>query len=312
MNRSQRLGTAIVLNIILLGGEASAGLIAHSLALFADAGHNLTDAAGLIVSLIAVRLTLKPPTKTHSFGLHRSTILAALANAALILVVGTWIVYEAILRILHPSSIDPKIMIIVGAGALAINTVSTVMLWEKSHNTRKAQQAGQEQKYLNHKKYDLNMRTATLHMAGDAASSLGVIIAGGIIWLKGGWYFVDPAVSMAIAVIIGIQAWILLRSSTQILLESTPQGLDLAVLEKTIANVQGVQDVHDVHVWSLTTELPIMAGHIVLKQHPTLEEAQKISDSVKKVILDKFGINHCTIETECERCVDDQVQPCSI
>ena len=122
----------------------------------------------------------------------------------------------------------------------------------------------------------------------------------------------DPAVSMAIAVIIGIQAWILLRSSTQILLESTPQGLDLAVLEKTIANVQGVQDVHDVHVWSLTTELPIMAGHIVLKQHPTLEEAQKISDSVKKVILDKFGINHCTIETECERCVDDQVQPCSI
>lgn len=291
MSRERRLVAALLLNVAVVAAQAVAGVVAHSVGLLADAGHNLTDVAALALSLFAVRLALRAPTASRSFGWHRSTILAAQVNAASLFAVTAVIAYESVRRLLHPAAPHGGVMVAVAAGTLLVNLLAARVLSEPSSA-------------------DLNMRTAVLHMAGDAAASAAVVVAGLVIVVTGaGW--VDPAASLAIGVLIAWEAAGLVRETSDVLLESTPADLDLETLSGVVMSVPGVEEVHDLHVWSLSSEVRALSAHVVLSGHPTLEEAQATGGLVKAAIAAPFGIAHATLELECETCAEDQA-PCAI
>jgi cobalt-zinc-cadmium efflux system protein len=288
--RERRLAVVFGLNIFIVAGQAIGGVIAGSLGLLADAGHNLTDVAAIALSWWTVRLARRAPTQSRSFGWHRSTVLAAQANAAGILAVTLIIVYEAIRRLMHPESVQGGLVVVVALVALVANGWSALLLREPGH--------------------DLNMRSAFLHMAGDAAASAGVIVAGLVIFVTDGNYWLDPTVSIGIALLIAVQAVRLLRDSNDVLLESTPSDLDLAKLTTAIAADPGVEDVHDLHAWALSSDVRALSAHLVMTGHPTLEEAQVVGDRVRRLIASQFAIAHSTLELECEPCHDDD--PCAL
>jgi cobalt-zinc-cadmium efflux system protein len=290
--RTRRLLIVLGLNLVLVLGQVVAGLVAHSLGLLADAGHNLTDAAGVVLSLWAVRLTLRPRTATRSFGLHRSTILAAFANAAVIAVVTVAIAVEAVRRLLHPSPVDGAIVVTVAAIALVLNGAAAL-----------AARDGTD---------DLNMRAMVLHAGGDAVASLAVLVAGAVIMADPGATWADPVASLVVAALIIVEALRLLRASVDVLLESTPAGVDLPSLTAAMAAVPGVAEVHDLHVWSLSGDVRALSAHVVLTGHPTLEEAQATGERVKAAVAGPHGIAHATVELECERCIDGDADPCLI
>ncbi|MHB8289800.1 MAG: cation diffusion facilitator family transporter [Acidimicrobiales bacterium] len=292
MTRSSRLGASLGLNAVLVGLLAGFGLWAHSLALLADAGHNLADVAAITGTWVAVRWAMRPSTQARSFGYHRGTILAALANATLTIAVTAVIAWEAAHRISHPGSVNAVAMVGIGAVALAINLASVLLLNDRSE--------------------DLNMRTAAWHMAADAFAGLGVIAAGVVIMTTTGLQVIDPAVSLGIGAVIVIQSWKLVRESVDVLLESTPSDMDLSHLTSAMEAVRGVSEVHDLHVWSLSSEVRALSAHLVLSGHPSLEGAQAVADEVKGAISKPFSISHATLETECERCVDAAEDPCGV
>ncbi len=275
---------ALGLNVFLVVGQVAFGLVAHSLGLLADAGHNLSDVAAVVVSLAAVRWARSAPTAERSYGNHRGTILAALANAAMILAATGFIVYEGVTRLDNPEPIRGGIVLAVALGAFVVNAAAAAALREHSH--------------------DLNMRSALLHMAGDAAASLGVALAGLVILITGRFLWLDPVVSMAIAVLIAVEAFQLVRQAAEVLLESTPKDVDLDRLTATMDDVEGVEAVHDLHVWSLSSEVRALSAHVVLAGHPTLEEAQVVGERIKGAVATPFAIAHSTLELECEPCAD--------
>lgn len=294
--RERRLRGAVALNLVIVVAQVIAAIGAGSLGLLADAGHNLTDVAAVVASLIAVRLVRRAPTESRSFGMHRSTILAALANAAAILTLTVWIVFEGVRRLLDPEPVTGWVVLVVAGVAALANTIAAVIVHEP-HDQRGV--AG---------RHDLNMRSAMLHLVSDAAASAGVAVAGLVMLVTDGNYWLDPAISLVIAVLIAVQAWNLLRASTGILLEGTPTGLVVDDLRAAMAAVDGVEAVHDLHVWSLSSDLRALSAHIVLDGHPTLEEAQVVGDRVKTAIGLPFAIAHATLELECESCED----PCGV
>jgi cobalt-zinc-cadmium efflux system protein len=279
---------ALGLNVVIVVAQIVFGIIASSLGLIADAGHNLTDVAAVLASLIAVRWARRRPTGQRSFGYHRATILAALGNAASILVVTAWIVYEGINRLVHPEPVRGGIIVIVAAVAAAANLLGALAV----HENHSGHAHG----------VDLNMRSAMLHLVGDTAASVGVAIAGIIILATDGAYWLDPAVSLALGLLIAWQAWKLLRQATDVLLESTPDGVDVAEVSASIIAVEGVEQAHDLHVWSLSSDVRALSAHVVLSGHPTLEEAQVVGNAVKSTIGPRFAISHITLELECESC----------
>ena len=291
MNRSGRLGVALGLNVALVVAQVGFGLAAHSLGLLSDAGHNLTDVAAVLTSLVAVRYARRAPTAAKSYGYHRGTILAALANSATILVVSAAIIFEAAQRFAHPGHVGGGLVAVVALAAFALNAGAGLVLHE-------------------HGSHDLNMRSALVHMVGDAIASLGVAVAGTVIWATGRFFWLDPAVSVAIALLIAVEAFRLVRQAADVLLESTPKNLDIAELSATIVGVDGVDTVHDLHVWSLSSELRALSAHLVLSGHPTLEEAQVVCERVKVTIGGAFAIAHATLELECESCSDGPENPC--
>lgn len=283
--RERRLVFVLVLNIAIVVGEAIAGFVSGSLGLLADAGHNLTDVGGVALALVAVRWARRAPTGRRSFGYHRGTVLAAQANAMSILVATGLILFEGIRRLANPEPVDGLIVVIVAGIALVANAGSALLLWERED--------------------DLNMRGALLHMAADAGASLGVVIGGAVILATGRFDRIDPIVSMAIGLLIAWQAWRLLRATGDVLLESTPKGLDTDEMARAMAAVDGVEAVHDLHVWSLSSEVRALSAHVVVVGHPTLEEAQAVGVRVKATMADAYRIAHATLELECEGCVDD-------
>jgi cobalt-zinc-cadmium efflux system protein len=264
-------------------------VVAHSTGLLADAGHNLADIGALILSLVAVRLALRPPSAERSYGNHRATILAALANAALIAVVTALIVVDSVHRLGHPEHVRAGIVVAVALGGLVVNGVAALILRDGTN--------------------DLNMRAALVHMAGDALASLAVVCAGIVLLVAPSASWLDPASALVVAAIIVTQAYRVLRSSIAVLLESTPSDLDLHRLTDVMARVPGVGEVHDLHVWSLSSEVRVLSAHMVLTGHPTLEEAQVVGEQVKAAIAGPFAISHSTLELECERCNEDD-DPC--
>jgi cobalt-zinc-cadmium efflux system protein len=290
VSRSTRLSIAVALNLVLVVAQVVFGLAAHSLGLLSDAGHNLTDVAAVAISLVAVRLARRAPTAALSFGYHRGTILAALANATSILALTVVIVYEAVRRLADPVAVRGGLVVIVALGAFVINGAAALILTEHSS--------------------DLNMRSALLHMTGDAIASLGVAGAGLVILLTGRLRWLDPLVSIAIAALIAVQAYRLVVNAAEVLLESTPKDLDLAELSSAMAGVLGVDSVHDLHVWSLSSDVRALSAHLVLSGHPTLEEAQIVGERVKATVGTPFAIAHSTLELECEACEDADMDPC--
>lgn len=304
--RERRLALALGLNLVIVVTQAVYGFIASSLGLIADAGHNLTDVAAILASLIAVRWARRLPTGQRSFGYHRATILAALGNAVSILVVSVWIVYEAITRLAHPEPVRGGVIVVVAAIAAVANLIATLAVREShaAHDGEDDHASGHAPDHAHGHAHghDLNMRSAMLHLIGDTAASVGVAIAGTIILVTDGAYWLDPAVSLALSLLIAVQAWKLLRAATDVLLESTPVGIDVDEVSAAIEAVGGVEQAHDLHVWSLSSEIRALSAHVVLSGHPTLEEAQVVGAAVKQTIGPRFAISHVTLELECESC----------
>ena len=291
VTRELRLRLVLGLNLALAAALVVAGFVADSLGLFAAAGDTVTDVGAVLLSLLAVRLARRSPNAQRSFGYHRSTILAAQANAAAILVVSGVIVVEAVQRLQHTPDVHGGPVLVVAGVAALVNGLAALVLAGDRH--------------------DLNMRAVLLDTIGDAAANTGVAAAGAVILLSGRFEWLDAAVSIAIAVVIAARAVRLLMQAADVLLESTPPGLDLDELASAMKAVDGVDAVHDLHVWSLSSEVRALSAHLVLSGHPTLEEAQVVGDRLRATIGPRFAIAHATLELECESCVQEDGEPCA-
>ncbi len=280
--RSRALAIALGLNVVIVLGQVVAGISAHSLGLFADAAHNLVDVAAIVLAMIAVSWSRRPPTAARSYGYHRATILAALANAVLIAVVTGWLAVEAIRRLSDPPAVRGGLVAVVASIAALLNVVAVLVVREPGGR-------------------DLNVRAVTLHLGGDVLASLAVAASGLAIWL-GGPYILDPLSSLLVAALIGAQAFGLVRDSADVLLESTPTGLDIDEVVSTLCADEGVLGVHDLHVWSLSSEVRAMSAHVLVSGHPSLEDARVVGERLKQRLADDFAIGHATLELECETC----------
>jgi len=253
-----------------------AGLRAHSLALLSEAGHNLTDFAALLLSLVAVYLHSRPPSATHTYGYHRAGVLAALGNAATLVVIAFLIFYEAARRIQQPQPVEAATMIWVAAAGVVMNGAIAIMLYSAQR--------------------DVNIRSALLHEIGDTLSTAAVIVGGWAIMISGQWW-IDAALSFGIGALILWSSFGILRETLNILLEGTPRGMKLALVETANREVAGVNDVHDLHVWSIGSETSALSCHISIADIPP-SASERILREVKERLHHEFGIDHTTIQFE--------------
>ena len=270
-----RLSATLALTCGFLLVEVVGALWSGSLALLADAGHMLADAGGLALALFAIWIAARPPTPAKTYGYYRAEILAALVNATVLLAVAGWILVETYRRLLAPPEILGGPMLAVAVLGLGVNLVCARLL----HGA-----AGQS----------LNVRAAYLEVLGDALSSAGVVIAALLVVVTG-WTPADPLVSGAIALVIVPRTWRLLRQAVNVLLEGTPAHLDLAEIELGMLRVPGVQRVHDLHVWTLTSGREAMSAHVVVDD---VRESERLLDALHAVLHARFGIDHTTIQLE--------------
>jgi cobalt-zinc-cadmium efflux system protein len=292
VTQSRRLSWALFLNAGIVVAQVAAGAIAHSVGLISDAAHNLADVGAVALALFAVKTARRRPNARRSFGYHRAPILAAQANAAALLVATGLLAVEGFRRLLDPSEVRGGVVLIVALVALVGNLVAAKVVH------------GQSQR-------DLNMRSAYLHLIGDAATSAGAAVAGGVILLTDGTYWIDPAVSLIIGALIGYRAVGLLREANGVLLEGVPTEIDLDEVRATMVSVPGVEAVHDLHAWSLSSDLAALSAHVVLGGQPSLAEAQRVTALIKTELTEHHGIAHATLELEGDDCVEPGVDPCA-
>jgi len=255
--------------------EAIAALVTGSLALFADAGHMLADAGGLALALFAVWIAARPATAEKTYGYYRVEILAALVNAVVLLGVAGWILFEAWQRMFTPPAIAATPMLIVASVGLLVNLVCAWLLHAG---------AGES----------LNVRAAYLEVLSDAMTSAGVIVAAAVVLLTG-WTLADPITSAVIAVMIVARTWALLKQAVNVLLEGTPAHLELGEIEQAMRDVPGVQRVHDLHVWTLTSGREAMSAHVVVTD---VRESARLLEELHTVLHARFGIDHTTMQLE--------------
>jgi cobalt-zinc-cadmium efflux system protein len=265
----------IFLNMAFVVIEFAYGFIANSTALMADAGHNISDVLGLILAWGAVILTRKPPSERYTYGLRSTSILAALANAMLLLVACGAIALEAIQRFSQPPTVAGLTVSIVAAVGIVINGLSAWLLMKGS-------------------KEDLNIRGAYLHMAADAAVSLAVVIAG-IAMFYTGWFLLDPIISLVIVIVIVIGTWSLLRDSMQLALSAVPAKIDALAIDAYLRQLAGVTDIHDLHIWGLSTTESALTVHLVMPDgHP----GDIFLDETVQALEECFFIHHSTLQIE--------------
>ncbi len=267
--------------------EAFAGLRAGSLALVSDAGHNFSDALALVLAAVAFYLQSKPADQVKTYGYHRAGVLAAFVNALTLVLIAFFIFYEAWQRLLHPVPVESGVMLIVAGLALVLNGVIMFKL-----------SGGQD---------DLNIRATFIHMLGDALSSAAIII-GALVIRFTGWLQVDPVLSILIAGMIVWSAWDIIKESLNVLLEGLPTGMQLGAVTQEMRQVQGVLDVHDLHIWSLGSSAHALSCHVLIEDMPPSS-----SDSILRSIncvLDRFHIHHTTIQFEHTRCALSDM-PCT-
>ncbi len=275
------MGAAVVLTVAFVVVEAIGGWWAHSLALLSDAGHNLADAAALGFSWYALWIASKPSHQGMTFGYHRVGVFAALANACSLVLIAVFIGWEAIARIRDPQLADGRLMIGIAAAAIVVNLA--IGLW--LHRGAKD---------------DLNIRSAYLHMMGDALSAFGVVIAGVLVTTLGA-SLADPIVSLLIAALILYSSFGVLRESATVLLEGTPAGMDMPAVIAAIKSVGGVLDVHDLHVWMVGPGVVACSCHILVAEQ-SIREGQQVLRAVVHDIEDRFNITHTTVQVEVEGC----------
>lgn len=272
-NRAFIIG--IILNIGFVLVEAGFGFLTNSLALLADAGHNLSDVLGLLLAFGATWLTRRRPTPRYTYGLRRSSIMAALFNACFLLVAMGAIALESIQRLNSPTSINGSIVIGVALVGIVINGVTAWLFM-----------SGREQ--------DLNIKGAFLHMAADALVSAGVVLAG-IAILTTGWLWFDPVVSLIIVVVIVVGTWNLLRDSLNLAMDAVPEGIDPQAVRTYLAELSGVVGVHDLHIWAMSTTETALTAHLVML---TGNPGDGFLSRISMELHDNFGIEHSTIQIE--------------
>jgi cobalt-zinc-cadmium efflux system protein len=272
---------SLALTIAFVIAEFSAGLEAHSLALLSDAGHNLTDALALLLAWFAFRFEMKPPDEVKTYGYHRAGVLAAFVNALALLLLSGFILYESYERLMAPPTVNETTMILVAALGLLVN--GAIMLGLRRDST-----------------HDLNIRGAFLHMLGDALGSIA-IIAGAIGIHYTGWQHIDPILSILIALLIIWTAWDITKESLNILLEGLPRGMKLSDVSAAIQEVDGVLGVHDLHIWSLGSNVNALSCHVLIRDLPP-SASEGILKRLKDALRQRYGINHTTVQFERTNC----------
>lgn len=277
----RRLAWSVVLTLAFVLGEAVAGVLSHSLALLSDAGHNFADALALILSGYALWIARKPADAERTYGYHRVGILTALVNAVSLVVIALLIFWEAFQRLRVPEPVHSGPMIGVALGAVVLNTV--IALWLRGEA-----------------RHDLNLRSAYLHMAGDAASGVGVVIAGITVAVTGSTV-ADPAVSLLIGGLILWSSWGILTESVNVLLEAAPAGVDTRAVERCVEGVEGVDGVHHLHVWTVASGMVACSCHIVVGEQ-SASSGEQVLRAVAGALKRDFGIGHATVQVEVEGC----------
>lgn len=274
-NFDRAFAIGIVLNLAFVFTEATYGFIANSLALMADAGHNLSDVVGLVLAWGAVWLSRKKPSIRYTYGLRRSSILSALLNAVLLLIAVGGITWEAIRRFWSPAEVQTGTVMAVAFVGILINGLTAFL-------------------FMSGRKDDINIRGAYLHMAADALVSVGVVIAGFIIQ-QTQWLWIDPAISIVIALIITIGTWGLLKESLNLAMDAVPNGIHLPDVRTYLSQLTGVLEVHDLHIWAMSTTENALTVHLVMdKEHHTDSFLAKVTRELKE----NFKIDHPTIQVE--------------
>jgi len=275
------LGWSLTATLLFVGIEIFAGVTAHSLALLSDAGHNFTDALALLLAWFGFYLQSKPADETKTYGYHRAGVLAAFVNALTLVALSLWILYESILRLRTPESVAETVMMAVAALGLLLNGGVMLALRHASRD-------------------DLNVRSAFVHFLGDALGSVA-IIAGAIVIRYAGWSRVDPLLSIVIALLIVWTAWDIIREALNILLEGLPRGLKLKDVTDSMRRVDGVLDVHDLHIWSLGSNTHALSCHVLIEDVPP-SASDCILQRVNRVLAEHFHISHTTVQFEHVSC----------
>jgi cobalt-zinc-cadmium efflux system protein len=270
-----KLKLALALTAVYMFAEAIGGWMTNSLALLADAGHMLTDVAALSLTLAAIWFASRPATAKKTFGYYRLEILAAFVNGIALVLISLWVIYEAYERWQTPPEIKGTALTLIAVGGLFVNLVCAGLL----HGDHA---------------HDLNMRSAWLHVIGDALGSV-TAIAAGVLIVSFGWLWADAASSVLISLIIIVGAWNLIKESVNVLLEGTPAHINLKAVEETIRSTENVEDVHDLHIWTITSGMEALSVHIIHRE----EISQKaLLQTVRAKLHDEFGIDHLTIQME--------------
>jgi cobalt-zinc-cadmium efflux system protein len=271
---------SLVLTALYIAATLYFGLRAHSLALVSEAGHNVSDFLALALSFAAVWLQTRPATDRRTFGYQRAGVLAGFVNALSLMVLAGWILVTAVQRFLHPVAVEPKLMMGVAAAGVVMNGAIAALLWKFSG--------------------DVNIRSVFLHMLGDTVSTAAVIVGGFAIALTG-WQWIDPLLSTVIAGMILLSSWSIVRETLHILLEGTPKSVDLGEIRKAMQGVEGVVNVHDLHIWSLTGQSHALASHVQVVEMQ-LAESEAVLERLNHQLRDHFGIHHTTIQIEVTDC----------
>lgn len=279
--RGSVLKVALALTCVVLAVEFAGGLVSHSLALLSDAGHVLTDVFALGLAWFAVAQSNRPADARRSYGYHRVSILAALVNSVTLIAIVLAIAYEAVRRLAHPEPVQGGVVIVAALVGIAINLFVAFGLRGESGS--------------------LNMRAALMHVIGDIGASVGVVVSGIVILLTG-WLYIDPLLSLGIAVLIAFGAWGVVRETVNLLMEGTPAEIDLAAVTKEITNTELVTSMHDLHVWALSSDETALSCHVVVGECP-LGDAEHVVRDLESRLCGKFAIGHTTIQVEsCHPC----------
>ena len=280
-SREPVLKVALALTCVVLAVELAGGLVSHSLALLSDAGHVLTDVFALALAWFAVAQSSRPADARRSYGYHRVSILAALVNSVTLIVIVVAIAYEAVRRLVHPEPVQGGVVIVTALVGIAINVFVAFGLRGESRS--------------------LNVRAALMHVIGDVGASVGVVVSGIVILLTG-WLYIDPLLSLGIAVLIAFGAWGIVRETVNLLMEGTPGEIDLAAVTKEITNTELVASMHDLHVWALSSDEMALSCHVVVGECP-LGDAEHVVRDLESRLCRKFAIGHTTIQVEsCHPC----------
>jgi cobalt-zinc-cadmium efflux system protein len=270
-------GIGIVLNAAIVVVQVVYGLTSHSLALLADAGHNLGDVLGLMLAGGAAMLARRPPTRRRTYGFGRLTLLSTLANAVLLLVATGGIAWESIRRLQAPQPVAATTVVVVATVAAIVNTVSALLFLRERHR-------------------DLNVRAAFMHLAADAGIAAGVVVAG-LVVMQTGWLWVDPVASLIVGLLILVSTWSLLRHSTDLVLDAVPRGVDAEAVRSYLLSLPRVLEVHDLHIWAMSTTETALTAHLVMPANAT---EPHFLGHVCKELLSRFGIPHATLQVDPE------------